>query len=469
MTDREQRLVDELRRRPDQPPPPGLADAIKKEIPGAISGTHRSSIRSGWLIAATLITMVGAGWLALQLFRTDPPVSPRITAEPELSAKQESLNFEKDESFADKPMDAQAAGMEKAGATEGLITGGREESRNETSEAAQSPAPIRQSAPPPSADENEPIAAASRAIAAPSSPVARESEAATAKQADSPVPPPPPQAVIPRESGTGPEGVRRELESRVQSLSDSSNTEISTVTYDELRQSISAGRLPEPAAVDVDTLINHLDYGDRAPWRRGKTSLFIEGGAAPFKPGRWRTVRIGLRSGTSHEVIGKNAGLEVSFDPDSVSLYRRVGTSSVRSAVDAPSTVIPVGRIEGDDARSWLFEIKLRTDVDLDQSVVNAELGYDVTNEDRVEISRSLRLGHIAPTWSTSSTSLRSAVLAGTLAESLRAKGSRLDDLELLHRAQELREASDAGDAVLDLIELIEETVTLRNRRAPRH
>ncbi|MDX1582905.1 MAG: hypothetical protein R3338_04820 [Thermoanaerobaculia bacterium] len=228
-----------------------------------------------------------------------------------------------------------------------------------------------------------------------------------------------------------------------------------TLEYEEIHEMILDGELPDPEGVRVDTVVSHFDYGDRPPWRRGMVSVFMEGGAAPFSPTRWRTVRIGVRARESESPIASNARITLELDPDTVTLFRRIGDLSIQRVTEDSPVVIDIGRIPSDFSASWLLEVKLNPDVHLDQMIARTTLEYESDGR-KGEIDRVLRVGHVARTWRTSSSSLQLAILAGVWAEILTGERSGAI-LDLTYLANQLRAGSEEARGLVRLIHRTEE------------
>lgn len=470
MDDRERRLGDALRKGPAPSPPPGLNQAIKDEIPEVIPSASGSLTTRGqwWAIAAALVMMVGAGWLALNLIGSDPTSSTTMIADRPRTVGDEALPSPTAESR--KAEEAVTPKMVPQAPAEATMD------RDETAVAEIQPS-LGNSADVAGNERFAPAPPQPPAVASPPPPSLGRQERAR-PQEDRVETPSPPTAVAIAESAA-PEP-QRSAASRDQApvagsitvegfapatellqkqmLADQSPP---ALAYEEIRDSILDGRLPARESVDVDALINHFDYGDRPPWRRGNVSVLLEGGAASFLPSHWRTVRVGIRSTRGLETIGRDATVVVRFDPASVALYRPVGTSTIHHADREPSFTIPLGDLPPDYAHSWLFEVKFLTEIGLDQTVAAATLEYDASGDRAVQIERDLRVGHVASTWSSSSPTLRTATLVGAWAESLSGISHGIDPVELLHHARELATAPDADESVAELTDMIDQTVRL--------
>lgn len=483
MSDREKRLVDALRKGPRPSPPEGLNQAIKDQIPQTIPSRSRSFMpgSKAWLVAAALLVMLGTGWMAFLLIRPESPLPATTVAERSPSAAADDLGPRSDDWSDRSEVSTQAAESADRDLKETPAAVPEAEARNrqrkEQDKLADDlrpepptppAAPVPAAAPPPAVDRAERESRASRQESAVQRPGVPKQRRAAA---------PEPAAVATREpvgqistgsrdaddTGLEPAAVAEELVISEQTSGKVTleNGPSDALSYRQIRESILEGRLPDPDSIDVQGLINHFEYGDQPPWRRGDLSLFLEGGATPFRSGLWRTVRIGIRSGSSRDRIGDQTQLEVHFDPATVALYRRAGGTVLRQPDEEASFEIELGELGSEYSQSWLFEVRLLDEIGRDEPVARASLRYITPTRERMEIERSLHVGHIAPTWRTTSSSLRTATLVGRWAESMKRTPTMAESVELLQRARELESTSDTEDSLDELAGLIDRTVKL--------
>lgn len=484
MSDREQRIADALRNAPRQDPPTGLNRRIKEEIPEVIvpAGGRATRGWQGWLVAAALVVMVGAAWLAVRLMAPESGVPVTRIAEADLkpSSRQKDavaedfLAEEPAPEDATEPLNQSAASAEPARSSpEQRFEPSPEQKRAQRLDiesgavASPPPAPAPASPPAETMRKEEPSREEAQtarrrnqttAIGAVTAPAAAD---AVAKSSSAP-------AFRIEEREQDQQVDEDALELAIAPTADElgvhfSDGERRRSEFDELRDTIFGGSLPPPGSIDVEAVIHHFDYGDKPPWRRGRVSLFIEGGAAPFSSSRWRTVRVGIRSAPAESIITENAVLEIGFDPGGAQFYRRFGQREIHRTADEPSATIEIGRIPPDDSQTWLFEVSLSPEARLDQTVAMATLRFETPDGSEVVRDRSLDVGHISRTWNMTSSSLQLAAVAGTWAELLANPRSKINRIDLGQRAAALSDRKTDPE-VLELTRLIEETVRLMNR-----
>ncbi|MBW3671940.1 MAG: von Willebrand factor type A domain-containing protein [Acidobacteria bacterium] len=481
MSDREERLVEALRKGPRPSPPDGLKQAIKDEIPATISPRGSTSIAQSqvWLIAAALFLMFGGGWLAFRLISSDSRVRSTVADHAPSAAVEDPLlqapaRAEKAEGSTDaEPLvdsDLKEIGTAIAEADRPV---------DQTRVADQYPAePAAPSAPPPPA-----LASASPVVEQaekPSRDLAedstvegrretrqlagmdseREGFAAAEEAGRSSMKSRSANADVREPAILTEELALTETSSRM-AVGDRTDT---TLSYGQISDSILDGRLPDPDSINVQSLINHFDYGDRSPWRREHFSLFVEGGAAPFRHDPWRTIRIGIRGGDDMETSGDEVQLEVWFNPATVARYRRLGDATLRKPRGGAALRYDLDEITSDYARSWLFEVRLLPDIDPDEPVATANLRYSAPSGEQRKVERTLRAGHITSAWSATSSALKTAIVVGKWAESMKRATSMEESLELLQRTRDLESSPQTDEAVDELVRLIDRTVKLMTR-----
>lgn len=482
MSDRRQRIEDALRKGVRAEPPEGLDREIKKEIPDLIVSKERGPGGTGWLIAAAIVLMLGGGWLATRLISQQPVQKPAARIAEQRPGERDDLESE--------------PGREQPSKSELSAT------MEEEFEAPSTPPPLAEPKASAVADSDvggyapEPQSERSidrldqPATPKPATLAARQKTPEGSRESDEKTTSAPPDQSIEAEevsrvTGSVVSGVLRDAtapaeeaaasrELRVEEQVARSNEErkrqaagekedAGPLSYGEIRSTIFADRLPDPDRIDVNAIIGQFDYGDRPPWRRGMVSLFLEGGAAPFSPSRWRTVRIGLRSRSTPSAVAEAATLRIDVDPEAVSIYRRIGDQATDRAASHPSVAIDLGGIDPDDARSWFLEVKLRPDLDLDQVVVRAVLEY-TRNGRRSVLERNLKVGHVAPSWRSTSSSLQLGILAGAWGELLSGERHMTNLAELAYVAGELVPERSDEEKAAELVRLVERTVALERR-----
>jgi Ca-activated chloride channel homolog len=340
LTERE--ITRRLAEREDFEPPADLLERIKNEIPPAVTvGTQIPDAdrpdkeagmptRQRWLIAASIVAMIGAGLVALQVSQmpsgeemaveepaakqsvpTEVPASPapqavrpQAGAQPEMEesgtdasaalpppppppppalSKQEAAQL-KALGYSDSELDMAAEGAVEGG-VEGGVVGGV---------VGGVPGGVvgnyTQSVEPPLTSKAWQIEAAER----------RASTAPTAAPA-----PPAPQAGITlelqeKEAEPHPDtfyksaGVNPFVDTAVDRLS-TFGLDVDTGSYTIARRYLADGSLPDPRSVRVEEYVNFFDYGD-APPRQGDFAIRAEGAPSPFtEGGNHRLLRFNIR------------------------------------------------------------------------------------------------------------------------------------------------------------------------------
>jgi hypothetical protein len=481
MSDRKRRIEDLLETGSRPEPPPDLLDSIRREIPDQIgSGEARRSFSGAWLVAAALLLIAGGGWLTSMLLRAPDhrtvidggfpaekaarpaDMAPPATAPPEIvdsaaiqreqTASEEIGSTRLRSEFEGALRTAPPPRPMVADVTSGAaVEADREDSATSRSLFAPEPSaalgarPVAAApAPPPPtvAETRDEVRPAGAALAT----AADQSETATAKV-----------------SGGMPAATRAQrgelvpVQSRLDEATFAEQETERQTSWETIREHLEQGELPPPETVDVDALISRFDYGDQPPRRSWTVSLFVEGGAARFDPARRKMVRIGLRAAAARGPVATEAMLQVEFDPEVVSLYRRVGTDVERQPGDETAT-IEIGAIDSETALSWLFEVHLLPDTRLDQIVATATLSYLPPDRDTpLELARSLNVGHVGR--HTSSRPLRTAALAGAWAELLAGIQPDISLADLSREASDLSrmqgEAAELASLVLDTVRII--------------
>jgi Ca-activated chloride channel homolog len=341
----EREIARKLAEREDFEPPAGLLEKIKNEIPPAVSvgteiaGERRSVMpsRQRWLIAASLIAMVGAGLFALRL-RQQAPSLENVAAPEEAPAAAAPMAVEQESDAAGQqprpsapspqvsvqPFEQEEARQNAAGpapellpaspsppppppppppaakpaferrvelGTLGTITGERKD------QAAAPPAEIPD------------IQAESVVVGAAENGVAGRIEGGVEGGVVGGVPGGVVVQDLRRRSG------RSEPDSRsvyaqalfksaginpfVETASDPLSTfglDVDTASYTVARRYLSGGSLPDPRSVRVEELVNFFDYGDVPP-ARGDFAIKAEGAPSPFTQGeRYRLLRFNIRA-----------------------------------------------------------------------------------------------------------------------------------------------------------------------------
>jgi Ca-activated chloride channel family protein len=338
----EREIARKLAEHDELEPPAGLLDKIKSEIPPSIPigiGTPEAESRRSmpprqrWLIAASLVTMVGAGLLALEvrmrvpavretarsesvLQRTErnqaaspasPPAAPRVSLPLEAKplagigqavpppppplpplpiSRQEkdrlrSLGYlggsspaERVEGGVEGGVVGGVAGGSPGGVIDGVAAAPREP------EPSVQPLQVPESVPAPAA---APKVSSRKASGAADAPLRLGEEAAAAETAR------PYPDVHYKSSGVNP---FKDTEAHRLSTF---GLDVDTASYTVARRYLTDGNLPDPASVRVEEFVNFFDYGDPAP-RQGDFAIRAEGGPTPFVQGpQYRLLRFNLR------------------------------------------------------------------------------------------------------------------------------------------------------------------------------
>ncbi len=463
----ERDIARKLAERDELEPPAGLLEKIKGEIPPMIPvGTgvpepEKKNVlppRQRWLIAASLVAMVGAGLFALRL-RTDMAPVPEparailgargeekgmvapgtatpgaAPAEPLALRSEMQVNRLKEAPPSPKPLSEKE---EKALRALGYVGSAKESAGGDVKGGAPggvvggAPAPA---SPPPVA---APLAAAQAPEKAkkdaPVQPLLDERRAESTDRIN----------VGGNESGqqgmyAGPGGsapardasALQEVEAPQAAVAKAARTDSAwetpssrfialtpipgTASYAAARLSLLAGRLPDPATVRTGEILNAFETEETPR---------VEGAPTPFVHGpRYRLLRV-------HPTGARQA--RIRFDPAAVARYRVVGTGL-----------------------SALYEIELRSEASQASQVATLRLG---------EIERAVPLYELAPSWDKASPGFRLAALAAELAEVL--KGGPGNPAEIARQAREVDKDLPESAKATELAEMAERVGEARGRR----
>jgi hypothetical protein len=461
----EREIARKLAEREELAPPAGLLEKIKSEIPPSIPvGTEtpevetrsRPAPRQRWLMAASVVAMIGAGLLALQvrmqvpaaeetarskslLRRTDqvqvavpggPPPAARLSpsgepepllgtgqapppppATPKLSRKKmdelKSLGYVAPpaEEGVEGGVEGSVAGGVVGGVPGGVpggVAGGMASAPPEAAPAVQpSEAPRSMPAPPMAAPA--PQAATQedgRADAAGNSPPRMGAEEALMSTLEKPRP-----GVRQKSAGIDP--FRDTAAQRLSTF----ETDSGTASYELVRRSLLQGKLPDPGAIRVGEVLNGLETGGVPP---------VEGAPTPFREPRYRLLCFRLPPG--HRV-------EVEFDPEVVVRYRLLGNGIFT-----------------------LYEIELRPGAPRDGRVATLRLGAT---------EKAVLLSGLAPSWEKASPGFRLTALAAEFAEVL--KGSSQANLaEVARQARDTRKELPKSAKAAELADLLEKAARIK-------
>jgi hypothetical protein len=443
----EREIARKLAEREELEPPAGLLEKIKSEIPPSIPvGTETPEVetrspvapRQRWLMAASVVAMIGAGLLALQVRTpmspvketagaksflqgadrapaapsTSPPaarMNPPEGAEPLLDAGQapppppppsppKPLSRKETEELkslgyvtpqAEGGVEGGVVGGVPGGAPGGVV-GGAGAPREAAPAVQPVEVPESVAAPPPAAPA--PQAAAKeerRADAAGDSPL-RMADAAVAT-AESAKPGP-------------------FKDTATQPLS-TYETDSGTASYELVRRLLARGKLPDPGAIRVGEVLNGFQTGGVPP---------VEGAPSPFRDSRYRLLCFRLPAGNR---------VEVEFNPAVVVRYRLFGNGI-----------------------SALYEIELRPEAPRDDRVLTLRLGAT---------EKAVFLSGLAPSWEKASQGFRLAALVAEFAEIL--KGSSGADLaEIARQARDAQKGLPKSARAAELADLVEKAARIR-------
>jgi hypothetical protein len=296
----EREIARRLAEREGFEPPAGLLERIQSEIPPVVS-VGREAVQAGrrealppwhlWLVAASLIAVIGAGFLTLRVREEVPAMAPageavvqKPAAEPARPAPQSRR-----ERRQEAPTSVEAPASVEA------------------AEEAQAGLPAPAAPPPPAAPLREEEAKKLRSLGyLADAPAEGDAETSAergvaggvvggiAQDAAEPAQPVEvPQAMPPMPPM--PPALGRAAKPEAASATPSS--------YTLARHSLLAGRLPAPASVRVEDFVSYFAGGVTQ----------AEGAPSPFAPGeRWRLLRF-------------DAGAEAEFNRDVVARHRRLG------------------------------------------------------------------------------------------------------------------------------------------------
>jgi hypothetical protein len=109
-----------------------------------------------------------------------------------------------------------------------------------------------------------------------------------------------------------------------------------TASYEELRDALLAGRLPDRKSVRIEGLINAFSYGGPEPKDNEILAGTIEVGPCPWETTH-RLARIELKSKAGTGIVADNVRAEVAFNPASAKSERIIGYDDA-TATNDPGT-----------------------------------------------------------------------------------------------------------------------------------
>ncbi len=476
----------ELRRRLEMteipPPPAGLADRIRGEIPDDLfSGKElvrpQRTLLFPLQIAASVLLLAGSAYMVTRVL---------VIGEPAV----------------------QTAAVRKAAPV--VATGGNEDS---TRPAIQSLETVEHAAPPPLvADVRQEAAGEARSnlerqVAAPSTLIA-EAEPASKKEergqedrdqargeSNAPAAPQAPsragvapsiamadaQAAPPSERKPGDfESVEEvapvELESSARARSDAaSNRSIAAgvaqigstrtsprifgISVDEssiarVRETLGRGERPVASSISGEAFISYF----AGPGKRSETvSLEVEGSTMPATTaGRKVLLRFSVDTAAADSTrgpVGRDARIDIVINPDVVARFRRIGGNEKLSAAE------PL--LQHDVSVTAVYELELLPRTKRPQQVVAVTMRYrDVASGRLKAISRRLDVRDFESNWTGATRRHRLATLSGLLSESLQGTPSGID---LARRAEELANQKPDDVRARELANVATASSRLRN------
>jgi Ca-activated chloride channel family protein len=344
----EREIARKLAEREDFEPPAGLLEKIKSEIPPAVTvgagvaGERRSVLpsRQRWLIAASLIAMVGAGLFALRPRQQAPSMESAVAAR----KSRPAAAAPKPESKLDALAESRPASPEPPPSS--MQPSLKEELLRRDAPAAASSLPAPPPPPPPPSrraaeklkalgyigESREQAVAAPAEIPEPQTEADAESgvvsgveggvEGGTVggtpggvasgalideRRYDAPLRAGKPQSPAPggrlrQEPASGyvdtfykSAGINPFVDTAADRFS-TFGLDVDTASYSVTRRYLTDGNLPDPKSVRVEEFVNSFDYGDPPP-ARGDFAIKAEGAPTPFTQGeRHRLLRFNIRA-----------------------------------------------------------------------------------------------------------------------------------------------------------------------------
>jgi hypothetical protein len=475
----EREIARKLAEREPLEPPAGLLEKIKGEIPPKLPvGVPQPEARRPsppprrWLIAASLVAMVGAGFFALRL-RTEAPRmeaapagSPRVEraaplprpsapppeevpqgpggaalpppppppASPKLLAKKEQdqlkvLGYVGPQACAEQQLQAGVSGGVVGGAPGGVAGG--------TVAAAPPPAaPV--AAPQPKPEEDTITVLGESALPD----ERRISTGATVSQAELgkiPAAKNSPGTAKDRINVGGNEGGRQsDYVGPGQPFVDVAAHPVSTFRLNAgkaaggaARRDLAAGKPSDAVPNRVDAPVNYYDFDAFEPMPvQGAVAITAEGAPAPFAHGpRYRLLRFHITGAPTGSPV------EVGFNPAVVARYRRVGADT-----------------------TGLYEIELRPDAPGAGRVATVRLSEQPGSVQDLELSA------FASSWEKASPGFRLVHLAARFGEIQRGSPATAGELdEIARQVREAGKGLPASARAAELADLVEKAARLRN------
>ena len=459
-------------------PPNDLKARLKKDIPESFrsSGSRTPSGwgREMWLIAATLLMVVGASLVALrtiEVMETEKAESFAVSASENVSDRTDAFLDALEPTPVEKEGN-EALRMNVPLESEGRV-GGPADSPIATSAQSTSTLPSSRFRQKDDADSSldlhEQIAESPSADAPARSVRESKSELDRAQKAASPQAAP---VVSPERMEQTYAGALADEESTGESLVGVSGRrldaerrdatpiplKIGHESVDAVRGALSAGRLPSRESVRVEELVAYFAPTAATP-PAGDFSIGVEGGPMLLEargPRILMRFEVLARRGARDEIVATNAVAEVSFNAN-VARFELLGLGGLATEPSVAATIV------AGETLSVSYVVHLRPARDRQTQIGVFVLRWTNSDGQPMELREPVFFSHINE-WSEASSSLKVATIVAAWAEYLTgADGAKREDLARLSTLLDTVLASQApSDRTRELQSLIAATVTAR-------
>ncbi|HUF16782.1 MAG TPA: von Willebrand factor type A domain-containing protein, partial [Thermoanaerobaculia bacterium] len=285
-------------------PPEGLLERLHADIPEDLATGVKeekreiSFWRQGWLAAASLIAVVGMGYVMLRVFDTPEYQNEAFVAERATAPSTETSP--RAEALSEFDADAAGVGNELGGTAPAAPSAAAAQAEGRAGAFAQEPASD-------SLEETR----AERSVAAPRPTPALAARSQMSKSAD--------RSLAVRATSTG------ELVDTEADPFSTFGLRVADSSWALVSRALMNGILPAPESVRPEELINYFRYSDTED-ARGEVTLRTEGAESPMRAdGSEHLLRVGVRVSSNPDLAVRGAKMQVEFNPDSVEVYRLVG------------------------------------------------------------------------------------------------------------------------------------------------
>ncbi len=456
-SDRESELRRRLETTDIPPPPAGLADRIRGDIPEELfSGKDAVRPRRSRLfplqIAASLLLLAGSAYMVTRVLLISDPAAVQTAAfrktAPVLatagSRPAAALDSPAQDSVQDPAPLAPADEVAQEGASRPRVDDERQSSAPPTLIAEAAPASAKKDRVKEESDRDEgesgafapqlPTAAApaakSVADAQADSPVLREtasgSVAGLASMEAGERAPAAPAQTSSRRAGNAvvPQAVTTmQRSARIFGIS------VDESSVARVRDTLGRGETPLPASVNGGAFISYF----AGPGKRNESvSLDAEGSTMPgVTSGRRVLLRFSVDTASAaanRGPVGRDARIDLSINPDAVASFRRIGGEEKLPASE------PL--LQHDVSVTAVYELELLPRTMRPQQVATVTMRYRDAGTGRSKtLTRRLDVRDFESNWSAATRRHRLATLSGLLSESLQGTASGID---LARRAEEL-------------------------------